>query len=156
MSVLNSHMQGFHSVIHKKNRIHTKKTYSHNKKTESSCVTNINIWVWLFELKRYWNTDLIIVPLPNVLLQRKHWHLDDLFAAQDAFHNAGNILRWWYLSIIVGVRWWFNPGGFVQSWTAADLKSNKKYNPNAFFLYSSFFFLICMHMGKHPNVNNQA
>jgi len=30
-------------------------------------------------------------------------HLGDLFVAQDVFHNAGNILRWWYLSLIVEV-----------------------------------------------------
>ena len=27
-----------------------------------------------------------------------------VFVAQDVFDNAGNILRWWYLSLIVGVR----------------------------------------------------
>jgi len=25
--------------------------------------------------------------------------LDDLFVAQDIFNNAGNMLRWWYLSL---------------------------------------------------------
>ena len=60
--------------------------------------------------------------------------LDDFFDAQTVLHKAGKILRWWYLSIIVGVHLLFNAGNFVQSWTAAVSEIPQKYNPNAFFL----------------------
>jgi len=46
-SVFNSHMQGSHSVISNKARLHTKKTYS-SKKTQKACVMNKNIWVCVF------------------------------------------------------------------------------------------------------------
>jgi len=37
MSVFSSHMQGSHSVISNKPRLHTKKRYSYNKNPGSSC-----------------------------------------------------------------------------------------------------------------------
>ena len=60
-------------------------------KTQKACVTNKNIWVCLFELKRQSNTDLIIVPLPTFLLQGKYYvwtQLNDLSVAQNVF------IRW--------------------------------------------------------------
>ena len=77
-------MQGSHSVISNKSRLATKKTYSYNK-TQKTCVTNKNIRVCLFELKRQSNTDLFAVPLPNFHLQFKHLHLDDLFLLSRRF-----------------------------------------------------------------------
>jgi len=66
MSALNIYMQGSHSVISYKPSLHKKNIRT--IKTQKACVTNKNKRVCLFES----NTDLIIVPLSNFLLQRKH------------------------------------------------------------------------------------
>jgi len=59
----------------------------------------MSVIIWIETIKS--NTGLFIVP--NLILQCKHLHLDDLFVAQDLFNKAVNILRWWYLPLIIGV-----------------------------------------------------
>jgi len=46
------------------------------------------------------DTDLIIFPLQIFHLQREHQHLNHFRVAQSVFHNAGDPLHWWHLSLI--------------------------------------------------------
>jgi len=70
-------------------------------------------------------------------------HSDDRFIAQDVLYNAGNILPWFYLSL-VGVHLLGNPRKFYVIFTYSGPKIPQNYIPNAFFLYWNLF-LICKH-----------
>ena len=105
MSVFNSHMQNVHSVISNKPRLHTKNNiHACNKNPESLYYEQeyMSFLIWTEMIIEYW-FNYTEVPLPNFLLQCEHQHLDDIFVAHNVFRNAGNNLRWWYLSLIVGV-----------------------------------------------------
>ena len=66
MFVFNSHMQGFHSVISNKPRLHTKKTYSYNKNPKSlGCEQkHMSGFIWIETIIEYW-FNYTVVPLPN-------------------------------------------------------------------------------------------
>ena len=49
-----------------------------------------------------------------------------LWKSEQLFCYAAGLLRWWYLSLIVGVHLLFKLGNFVQSWTAAGSKNPQK------------------------------
>jgi len=78
-------------------------------KTQKMSVTNKNMWVCLFDLKRiieHWFDYSSSCKFSFATQTLNVWKT--FFVAQDVFHNAANILRWWYLSLIVGVHLFLN------------------------------------------------
>ena len=126
MSAFSSHM---HRISDKNKRIaHQQNPYPYNKNPDSLCYEqkHMSVLIWIETIFEYWFNHSSSSKFSSAVQTNCLRHSDDFFAAQDVFHNAGNIFRWWNLSIIVGVRLWFKPGIFVQSWTATGSKIPQK------------------------------
>jgi len=125
ISVFSSHMQGSHSVISNKPRLHNEiNLYSYNKNRSASswsqwcpatpfkicapfsCLLfcyeqkNISVLIWFETIIEYWFNYSSSIKFSSATQALNIWKT--FFVAHDVFHNAGNIFRW-YLSLIVGV-----------------------------------------------------
>jgi len=82
------------------------KNYICTKKTETLCYEqkHMSVPVWIETTIEYWFNYSSTSKIFSAAQTFNIWtQLEDLSVVQDVFHNAGNILRWWYLSLIVAV-----------------------------------------------------
>ena len=75
-----------------------------NKNPENLCYEHkhMSVLIWFKTIIKYWFNYISSCKFSSATQTLNIWKT--FFVAQDVFHNVGNVLRWWYLSLIVGVR----------------------------------------------------
>ena len=116
-----------------------KKTHSYNKYPESLCYEqkHMSVLILIETIIKYrfnYSSSYIFSSAAQTLTSG--WP----FCFSRRFDNAGNLLRWWFLSVIVGVL-----RNSVQSWTAARSKIQQKIQSQCLLPQIEICFLICIH-----------